>query len=498
MKKPIALLLAIVLCAGLTAPVLAAASAFADVPTTHWSYPYVERAYNAGIMLGTYYDAQSGRRLFSPNSDISCAEWSVILARSFYADEVAIEPDDGSWYSRQVTVMQNHKAYEGLGDYSLLKPLTRYQMAQMILNLLKAQNVTMPTEEQLVTTDATITDLASVPGQYKQAVRSCYYLGIIMGVGDGSFAGTLPMSRAQAATVWARLVDKIDELAKTQYGSAVGTISSEKVTLSLETHHWVNDYWSMQPQEIRELVDQDAFNCLIQTRIDTHKIQNEGEWCTESGAYLGATKSGINSYYNYAVFSPDIYSETQRNVELATAVMSDAGGFYERYQLAGRDYGYYSIRPFGSGTTYDQYQEVFAPILAKLKPGMSDEEKIKICVQAVCDRIDYEDNGSATWLNDKKTGDCGNYQTMTSQILSAAGYPVIRTSATLNNGVGHAWLQVLVNGEWMIVDGTSSEVGRGYLFTAEQHAQMRGYDKTENDYKTYKIAKAILEYPIAD
>ena len=166
MKRTICIFLAMILALTMVIPALAAdAPVFDDVPAGHWVRPYVERAFKAGVVQGTYYDAQTGKRLFSPDADISTCEWAVILGRCFYPDDVAMNPDNSTWYSRHMAVLTEHGIFEGVDDVQVKAPVTRYQMAQMMANLMKDLGVKTPSEAELSANDGLILDLAQVPSR---------------------------------------------------------------------------------------------------------------------------------------------------------------------------------------------------------------------------------------------------------------------------------------------------------------------------------------------
>ena len=302
------------------------------------------------------------------------------------------------------------------------------------------------------------------------------------------------MTRAQAATVWARLTDAVDKLTEdNHYSSEVGTLSPDTVTLSPETHHWTTDYWSMQSADIRSIADQDAYNCAVQTRIDSALIKSEG-WNTGSSG-----KAGYNQYYNYAVYegTTALANQLQRNVMFAMGNLSDANGTYTEQQQRGVNYVYFTLAPLYTATNLEKFNSLIAPTLAQINRGMSDKDIVNICIQAVVSRLTYQANGTATWVNGGTTGNCTSYAGMTQKLLSAAGIPSIYVAGA-TQGEDHAWLQVLVDGQWMIADGTAAEVGRPGLMTMSEHEALFGYPHSTNDGSYYKIARSIAAFDIAN
>ena len=127
---------------------------------------------------------------------------------------------------------------------------------------------------------------------------------------------------------------------------------------------------------------------------------------------------------------------------------------------------------------------------------MSDRQKAELCVKAVCEQIDYQVNGGASWGNGLGKGDCTSYARMLNQILSAAGLPNLNVAGTVAAG-GHAWVQVKLDGTWYVMDGTLTENDpSATVFTFAEHESKYGYSGI-NDRDAYKVARALIDaaYP---
>lgn len=214
MKKIVSLCLALVLSLSLVVPGSAAALTFSDVPDTHWAYSYIQRAYQAGVIEGTYYDEQTGERRFSPGAELTAAEFITILGRAFYADEAAACTDNSIWYSRYLEVAVRHNILAGLGSVALQFPSSRYQLAVMIQHIMEDQGAQMPTTAELEEIQTGISDWNTVPEEYQTAVATVFYLGIMNGTeaGKATFSGTWNMTRSEAVAVYCRLADAIARL----------------------------------------------------------------------------------------------------------------------------------------------------------------------------------------------------------------------------------------------------------------------------------------------
>lgn len=198
MKKALLLLLA--LCC-LTLP--AQAAGFYDVPEDHWALDPIRQAVEAGVITG-YGDGS-----FQPGRNVTAAHFCAFLSRSFLAEEHAAAPE-GKYQAMDacLPVLEGtavKAAYNNRGkhwDRFVDEPLTRYDMAQIVYNLLLQKDALHETID-LSTTD--IADWANIPDGYHSAVFTCWGAGLLQGQSDGRFAGEAHLNRAQAAVIWSRL-----------------------------------------------------------------------------------------------------------------------------------------------------------------------------------------------------------------------------------------------------------------------------------------------------
>lgn len=208
-KKRISLLLAAAMLISIFAGIFATTSkpTFTDVQTSHWAYDAIEDMADRGVVAGV------GDGKFGPNAFVTTAQFSVMLARLFYNDEMSEMPANEAWFRNAITLLASKGVLDNttaaLKDYdanSVSVPMTRYDMAQTMYGLLKAEGVTMPSADELLATTQQIADFNTIPAQYTDAVKNMYYLGCLAGVdAAGNFKGEDTMNRAQACVVLARL-----------------------------------------------------------------------------------------------------------------------------------------------------------------------------------------------------------------------------------------------------------------------------------------------------
>lgn len=206
-KRILSAALALCLCLGLAGPAWAAGPTFTDVPASHWAYDAIEDMSSRGVVAGF------GNGRFGPGVNVTTAQFSVMLARLFYNDEMSEMPADEAWFRNAITLLAGKGVLDNtsaaLKNYdanSVSAPMNRYDMAQTMYGLLKAEGVTMPSGSELQATAQRIADFNTIPAQYTDAVKNMYDLGCLAGVdAAGNFKGENTMNRAQACVVLARL-----------------------------------------------------------------------------------------------------------------------------------------------------------------------------------------------------------------------------------------------------------------------------------------------------
>lgn len=211
-KRILSLALALALSLGLAVPAFAA-STFSDVPSSFWAYNEVKEAVNKGITNG-YADGT-----FKPGNSVTNAHFSAFLARAFYSDEY---DDTGAnpWYKPYTDTLSSHNILNGTtvgSNFSgaINQPINRYDMAQMMYNVLKDKGTTLPTNAEMTAATKKIGDWSNIPLDYRTAVVTCYVLGALNGQNNGTFGGQNLMNRAQGCVVVYRLTNIIGDTAGT-------------------------------------------------------------------------------------------------------------------------------------------------------------------------------------------------------------------------------------------------------------------------------------------
>lgn len=500
--KVVSLMMVMVMMLGILVQVFAADNkyvtpTFTDVPKSHWAYTFVEQAAEKGWVTGV------GDGKFMPDGQVTYAQLVTMLGQAFFKSDVdSYTGVTNPWYAKFCNVANQNGLFNGtnaqnhvLDERYVGVAVNRYEMAQMLYNVMKAKGLNVTADQNAA--KASTADWNSIPYKYRDAVAVCKAAGVINGTdSNGTFGGNGLMTRAQACVVLIQLDKYIanggssgnqggqgnqPQDPNANYGP-VGTMSDFKVTLSLDTHKPIHDYWSQQNAEIRSLTDKDAFNAAVQTMKDAELILTEGEF--------GTTRNdrGVNIYYNYAM--ADLTTDKAKMVgQAANNVRGYAYGNYG-YGLGRDTRGFFKLN---KDTDSDQLAEVFAPIFARFPSNTTDKQKVDICMQELVNRFDYKTGTSGfTWLNGNTEGNCESYARAASQILAAAGIPNMQMKGVITGGA-HAWNLVYVDGEWMIVDGTSAEAGYAQPESISSYEQRRGVSHSVHSTDEVKVAMALVE-----
>ena len=505
-KRMISLILSLTLLLSLSAPALAAAPAakphFTDVPTSHWAYTQIERAYSDGVIAGTAGNAANYTGVFSPSGTLTEAQFVTIMTRAFFNDELEaakkVVGSNAKWYAAAQKVAEDQHLLtfvQGKMD----APITRYDMAAIMTNIMSAKEFPgRPNATKIEETYNKIADFKSIPNSYQISVASVFAMGLSAGTDSkGTFSGASYMNRAQAAVVYGRMKDAFlnyngsskpstpttptnPTTPSTPSGgesSVVGTVSSSPVTLSYATHKPTVDFWSKQSDTVKNASDKDTFNAAIDTLIHAEDI---------SAASVGKKYRVVNDYYNYAVFGTGDMNKAQGDTSIAAI-----GVFMGGYKIGTDKKNDCWI--FNASHVNDTTKEAVSSATSKFTSGMSDKEKIKICVDLITSKFSYDENGSGfSWDRGGTSGVCNHFANATLDILNVAGIPCFMVSGTVSNGA-HSWVQAYADGEWIIVDATAAEYGYPQYMSMSEHEKLYGYDHSLNNSIRAQIRQAMVE-----
>lgn len=223
MKRRITSLLIIcilVLQSGVVLPAMATSNTFADVPADHWAYRNIEDMAARKVVNGV------GDGKFNPDGKVTCADFSAMVVRLFFSNELAKHMSQAKtyWWQPYADTLMELGAFNSTdisGSYhkngkkweqSIVEaPLNRYTMAQIMDNVMELKGAIFPSWEKEAEMMKEIADLSSFPISNRDAVVTMYTMGCLEGMdSSGNFRGEEQMNRAQACAVLTRMVDKLE------------------------------------------------------------------------------------------------------------------------------------------------------------------------------------------------------------------------------------------------------------------------------------------------
>ena len=189
---------------GINSSVFAAANPFSDVPAKHWAYDYVVMLANRVIIEGY------GEGTFRGDRTITRYEAATIISKTLKTKYFSKDDDSALPFS---DVTENHWAYssvkvssgmgiiKGYDDKTFRgdRYITRYEMAQMLYNFLKAN---------LGDYKAGANPFADISDNHwaKNAVIILASKGIIEGYGDSKFRGDRNITRYEASAMISKTI----------------------------------------------------------------------------------------------------------------------------------------------------------------------------------------------------------------------------------------------------------------------------------------------------
>lgn len=170
----------------------------------HWAESMINDLHNKGIVNGS-------DNKFYPNNNITRAEFCTLIAKAFYMDKTGstssfsdVTPDN--WYYSYVGLLNAKGIVSGMGDgtFGAGRNITRQDMAAIIARCMKDLGKSTEATRDM----AEFTDAAEIASYSVEAVEMLYTANVISGYEDGSFNPTANLTKAEAATVIFKLLNK--------------------------------------------------------------------------------------------------------------------------------------------------------------------------------------------------------------------------------------------------------------------------------------------------
>lgn len=202
-KGLFALLLALLLCMGLSRPAFAEKARYSDVPEDHWAAEDVERAAELGLFYGV------GGGEFGLGQPISRAAFATALVRLFDWETTApgkasfsdVAPD--AWYYAAIETACANGAVAGSDQtFRPDEDITRGEMAAMLVRGLGYTSLAGTASGY----DSPFTDVTANKG----FITLAYDMGIMNGLGDGLFNPDGTATREMAAVMLVRTSDRLN------------------------------------------------------------------------------------------------------------------------------------------------------------------------------------------------------------------------------------------------------------------------------------------------
>lgn len=188
-------------------PVKPVENPYSDVTENDWYYKAALYCYEQGLIRGT------GAGEFAADTLTSRATVVTILHRMSGEPAATVEHgfadvESGMWYSEAIAwAAELGIAQGGDGKFDPDGNITREQLATFLYRYVKATGVKLPHVDSLNTPD--LPDLHQVSQFAEDAVTWALQYGLIRGTGDGKLDPQGLCTRAEAATVIARLAELI-------------------------------------------------------------------------------------------------------------------------------------------------------------------------------------------------------------------------------------------------------------------------------------------------
>lgn len=179
-------------------------ASFYDVPQTHWAFKEIEEMKKRGILDGT------GNGNFEPDLPLTREQALKLIVNTLgIVCEGSYHPfadvGDDAWYKPFVVTCFSAGIVKGVYEewFGIGNNVSRQDFCVMLSNAMKYREMLLPENNE-----NTFLDSSSVSGYAKNAVNTLAAGKIIGGMPDGSFMPFKNMTRAEAATVLWRVLNR--------------------------------------------------------------------------------------------------------------------------------------------------------------------------------------------------------------------------------------------------------------------------------------------------
>lgn len=184
-------------------------SAFSDVQTSDWYFPYVMTLYKEGGVSGV------GDNRFNPNGTVTAAEFIAIAARLVVPEKIDTRSAPEHWAYPYYDALKSVRILNGRfsswkrssGGYAesgsgLSAPVRRYEMAEVLVELAEYRGETIQKKTNI---ENNLNDSAKCTYDVLRA----YSAGLLTGKDNGNFDPKGNMTRAEMCVVFCRLMNYV-------------------------------------------------------------------------------------------------------------------------------------------------------------------------------------------------------------------------------------------------------------------------------------------------
>lgn len=177
---------------------------FTDVKENDWFYDSVKYAYENDLMKGI------SNTEFAPDSDVTRAMFVTVIYRMENEPQTGkcafTDVESGSYYENAVAWANENGIVSGISEecFAPNEPITREQMAAIIYRYAAFKGYDITTSSS-----TSYTDNDNISDYAKNAVIWAAEKSVMTGNTDGSFAPKANTTRAQAASVFMRMVENL-------------------------------------------------------------------------------------------------------------------------------------------------------------------------------------------------------------------------------------------------------------------------------------------------
>lgn len=210
MKKQIlSIALAGMLAMSMTVPAFAVDTGFQDVPVDAWYAKDVLAVQDLGIIQG------KGNNIFDPNGLLTVAEAITMAAKTrawYNGDEIPVV--EGKWYAGAVQyAKENGVLADWITAAYILKPMEAYNPSANRGVMAYLFAYALPSSEYNAINRVDELPDVHISTQYQGEILALYNAGILSGLDEyGTFKGGISITRAEAAAILNRVVNKENRL----------------------------------------------------------------------------------------------------------------------------------------------------------------------------------------------------------------------------------------------------------------------------------------------